>query len=449
VKTLYFDCFSGISGDMTIGALIDAGVDFDYLKTEIARLGLGGFELRCSRVVRANLSASKFDVVIPGANAGAGNASHVHVHSHEAHHHHPHTGHGHVHEEPHEHSDGADSHGEPAHSGPHAHRKASEIIDMIRSSSLSAPVRERATAIFRKLAVSEGRVHQMPPDDVEFHEVGAIDSIVDVVGTAVGIDALGVGECVASPVNVGAGFIHCQHGIYPVPPPATANLLEGVPVYSKHAETELVTPTGAAILAATVDRFERLGPMTIHRVGYGAGTKDLGSFPNCLRVFVGTRPVDSGVSGVDPGDMVVEIEANIDDMSAEQLAWASEKLMGSGALDVVIVPAQMKKGRPGHLLQIIGRPDDEDLLTRVCFEETTTIGVRTRTVSRRLLERELVDVATPFGTVQVKVARQHGRVLNVSPEYEDCARIARATGQSFHEIREGALRAYRETLGTE
>jgi len=452
VKTLYFDCFSGISGDMTIGALIDVGVDFGYLRSEIGKLGLDGFELRCTRVVRANLSASKFDVLIDGDSDGGGTHldSHEHLHAHVHSHDHGHThGSGHPKEPERQQPAGAHSHGHHAHTSTHVHRKASDIIAMIRSSALTAPVRERATSIFEKLAVSEGRVHHMPPGDVQFHEVGAIDSIVDIVGTAVGIEALGVAECVASPVNVGAGFIQCQHGIYPVPPPATSNLLEGVPVYSKHADRELVTPTGAAILAATVHRFERLGPMTIDRVGYGAGTRDLGEFPNCLRVFLGTR--EAACTGPLPRteDTVVVIEANVDDMSAEQLAWSAEKLLGSGALDVVTIPVQMKKGRPGHLLQIIARPEDEEFLTRICFEETSTIGVRVHPMTRRVLERALVDVPTAFGTIRVKVARRLGRTLNASPEYEDCARIARETGRPFHHIREEALRAYRETQANE
>lgn len=402
MKTLYFDCFAGISGDMTIGALVDLGVDFDYLRTEIAKLPIDGFQLRWSRTVRANISAGKFDVVIAGDEP------------------HPHHHHGHEHD--------------------HAHRSASGILGMLRASPLGARERARAVAIFEKLAVSEGRVHRMAPEDVTFHEVGAIDSIVDVVGAAVGLEALGAGRFVCSPINVGGGFIQCQHGVYPVPAPATSNLLEGAPVYSKHAETELVTPTGAAILAATVDRFGPLENFRIEKTGYGAGTKDLGPFPNCLRVFLG----EEVVGGSSETDRVVLIEANIDDMSPAELAFASDKLMSAGALDVLTLPAQMKKGRAGHVLQVIGRPVQENELIGMIFAETTTIGLRVQEVSRHVLPREVVQVTTAYGSIAVKVARGNGRVLNVSPEYDDCARIARETGEPFHKIREEAVRCYLE-----
>jgi len=422
VKTLYFDCFSGISGDMMIGALIDVGVDFDYLRAEIGKLPVGGFDLRSRRVVRANISASKFDVVVEGDTGHA-----RHRHDDHAHHHH------HDHDHDHDDHDHGHDHG--------PHRRASEILDMIRSSRLGPAVRKRALAIFEKLAISEGRVHRMPPEEVSFHEVGAIDSIVDVVGSAVGLEALGVQQVICSPVNVGGGFIHCQHGVYPVPAPATSDLLIGAPVYSKHVETELVTPTGAAILAATVDRFGPLGPLRIDKIGYGAGTKDLGAFPNCLRLFLGEQdPVGESA----PEEAVVVIEANIDDMTAEELAFASERLLESGALDVLTLPALMKKGRPGHVLQVIGAPDQESRLTRIMFEETTTIGLRVGVVGRRVLARETIPVETRYGTVSVKVARQNGHVLNASPEYEDCARLARETGEPFHRIREEALRCYSE-----
>jgi pyridinium-3,5-bisthiocarboxylic acid mononucleotide nickel chelatase len=416
MKTLYFDCFAGISGDMTIGALIDLGVDFDYLKAEISKVPVDGFELRWSRTVRANISAGKFDVVIAGAEAHTHTDDHGHTHGQDHGHHH---GHGAGHD--------------------HAHRKASEILAMLRTSTLGQRERDRAVAIFEKLAVSEGRVHHMPPGDVTFHEVGAIDSIVDVVGAAVGLEAVGAERFVCSPINVGGGFIQCQHGVYPVPAPATSNLLEGAPVYSKHVEAELVTPTGAAILAATVDRFGPLENFRIEKTGYGAGTKDLGPFPNCLRVFLGEEP-----GGVAEGDRVVLIEANIDDMSPAELAYASDTLMTAGALDVLTLPALMKKGRAGHVLQVIGRPVQEEALVRLIFAETTTIGLRVQQVSRHVLPREVVQVTTGYGKIAVKVARSNGRILNASPEYEDCARVARETGEPFHRIREEAIRCYLE-----
>ena len=407
---------------MTIGALLDVGVDFSYLKTEIGKLPVDGFELRLSRVVRASINSAKFDVIVEG------DSGHAHHHSHE---------HAHDHDEGHDQSNA----GGDAHDHVHFHRKASEIMNMVQQSSLPAGVRTRANDIFEKLAISEGQVHNMPPHDVEFHEVGAIDSIVDIVGTAIGLEALDVEHFVCSPINIGGGFIHCQHGVYPVPAPATANLLTDAEVYSKHVDHELVTPTGAAILAATIDRFGSMDAFTIEKVGYGAGTKDLGAFPNCLRLFVGT------VSQSDePGstDRVMVIEANIDDMSAEQLSYAAEKLMSSGAHDVVTIPVLMKKGRPGYMLQVLVRPEDTDEISRVMFEETTTIGVRMRPADRHVLDREVVNVQTVGGPIRVKVSRFEGRVLNVSPEYDDCARVARETNRPFHEVRDDAVQSYRD-----
>src|SRR5437762_1544893 len=257
MKTLYFDCFSGISGDMTIGALLDLGLDFDYLKTELGKLPVEGYELTASRVTRSNLSAMKFDVAFEGH------------HQHD-HHHHRHQGH-----EQHSPDDG------------HFHRKASQILAMIRDSRLNANAKRMASEIFTKLAISEGKVHHIAPEEVAFHEVGAVDSIVDTVGTAIGFDALGIERFLCSAINIGSGFIHCQHGVFPVPAPATADLLRHATVYSKHVTTELVTPTGAAILAAVVNDFTALAGFSLKAVGYGAGSKQFQDFPNCLRLFVG------------------------------------------------------------------------------------------------------------------------------------------------------------------
>ena len=406
VKTLYFDCFSGISGDMTIGALVDLGLDFDYLRAELGKLPVEGFDLRLSRVERANISATKFDVL---------------TESDEGRHHH-----------------GGD---EGGHSHGRFHRKASEIIDMIRGSGLGPGARKRAVEIFEKLAISEGQVHDLPPQDVEFHEVGAVDSIVDVVGTAIGLDALGIQQFLCSPINVGGGFIHCQHGYYPVPAPATANLLTHASVYSRHVEAELVTPTGAAILAATIDRFGPMDGFEIDKVGYGAGTKEFDEFPNCLRLFLGNA--ETGV-GDTVEDRIVVIEANIDDMSAENLAYAGERLLAAGALDVITIPVQMKKGRPGHLLQVLAPSGSEEDLSRTMFEETTTIGLRMRPMSRKVLDRELVRVETDQGPVAVKVSRFNGKIVNVSPEYEDCARLARESGRPFKDVQADILKTYVE-----
>ncbi|HSU88101.1 MAG TPA: nickel pincer cofactor biosynthesis protein LarC [Terriglobia bacterium] len=406
MKTLFFDCFSGISGDMTIGALLDLGLDFEYLKSELRKLPVEGYELKVSRAVRSNLSATKFDVLMDDG------------HSHEHGHHHNHQ-HGHSHA--------------------HFHRKASEILSMIGESKLSACAKRFATNIFTKLAISEGKVHDVRPEDVEFHEVGAIDSIVDTVGTAIGFDSLGVERFLCGAINVGSGFIHCQHGVMPVPAPATADLLRQATIYQKHAQTELVTPTGAAILAAVVNEFGPLGGFVTERIGYGAGTKQFPDFPNCLRLMLGE---ERGAAAQPASSEVIVIEANIDDMTPQNFGYVTEKLLAAGALDVFTVPVQMKKGRPGHLLQVLSPAEAADGLSRIIFQETTTIGIRRHTVDRTTLAREFVIVETDYGTVKIKVSKLEGRVVNVAPEYEDCARIARETGVPLKQIQALAIKAY-------
>lgn len=429
MKTLYFDCFSGISGDMTIGALLDLGLGFDYLKTELQKLPVEGYELQMSRVTRSNLSAIKFDVVMEGDEKHAEHTEHTH-HVHEHHHEHPHE---HAHEHPH------DEEHHHHHNHGHFHRKASEILKMIGESKLTPNAKRIATEIFTKLAISEGKVHHISPDDVEFHEVGAVDSIVDTVGAAIGFDALGIDHFLCSAINIGSGFIHCQHGIFPVPAPATADLLRHATIYQKHAQTELVTPTGAAILAAVVNRFEMMGGFAAEKIGYGAGTKQFPDFPNCLRLMIGEeRPV-----GVErPASAVIVIEANIDDMTPQNFAYATEKLLAAGALDVFTIPIQMKKSRSGQLLQVLSPAGAVDRLTRVIFDETTTIGIRRYAAERTTLDREFVEVSTDYGKIKVKVSRMGDEVLNFTPEYEDCARIAREQNIPLKKVQALAMRAY-------
>jgi uncharacterized protein (TIGR00299 family) protein len=410
MKTLYFDCFSGISGDMTIGALLDLGLDLEYLRSELRKLPVEGYDLQSSRVVRANISAMKFHVVVDN-----GTQNH---------------GHGHDHHQHHDHHDN--------------HHRASDILAMIRQSGLNANTKRIAVDIFTKLAISEGRVHHIPPEDVEFHEVGAVDSIVDTVGAAIGFDALAVERFICSPINVGSGFIHCQHGVYPVPTPATADLLRQATIYSKHATTELVTPTGAAILAAVVGEFGPLKGLSIEKIGYGAGTKQFQDFPNCLRLMVCSERRDQASEHRPPAvDTIVVIEANIDDMAPQNLAFVTERLLEAGALDVCALPAQMKKGRPGYLLQVLAPPNRQEALEDWIFRETTTIGLRHYTASRSVLEREIVQVGTIHGTIGVKVSKRGGKVPNVAPEYEDCARLAREKNVPLKDVQRLAVEAYR------
>ncbi len=406
MRTLYFDCFSGISGDMTVGGLLDLGLDLDYLRTELRKLPVEGYELKSSRAVRSNISATKFDVLIHHRELD---------HSHD----HDHAGHGRG----------------------HFHRKAAEILGMIAGSALNSNVKRLAAEIFMKLAISEGKVHNIPPEHVEFHEVGAIDSIVDTVGAAIGFDALGIEHFLCSAINVGGGFIQCQHGVLPVPSPATADLLRSATIYSKHVETELVTPTGAAILAAVVNRFQPLSGLVLDRIGYGAGTKQFQDFPNCLRLMIGEER-ESVAAIPSPGGTIVVIEADIDDMVPQNFGYVTEKLLANGALDVFTVPIQMKKGRPGHLLQVLAPAELADALRRIVFRETTTIGVRWHSANRSTLERESIEILTEHGSVRIKVSKLDGEVVNAAPEFEDCARIARATDIPLKEIRALAMSKY-------
>jgi pyridinium-3,5-bisthiocarboxylic acid mononucleotide nickel chelatase len=408
MKTLYFDCFSGISGDMTIGALLDLGLDLEYLRTELRKLPVDGYQVSAARVVRSNISAMKFNVSLD---------EDPHGHDHNRHSHQHHSG--------------------------HHHHKASEILTMIRDSGLNANTRRIAAAIFTKLAISEGKVHHIAPEDVEFHEVGAVDSIVDTVGAAIGFDSLGIEKFVCSPINVGGGFIHCQHGIYPVPSPATADLLRNATIYSKHVSTELVTPTGAAILAAVVDQFSGLEGVAVETIGYGAGSKEFQDFPNCLRLLLCTEAQAAAQKHAVPAvDAIVVLEANIDDMTAQNFAYVCERLLQEGALDVCTVPALMKKGRPGHLLQVLAPPNRWEKLRGIIFEETTTIGVRHYQAERSALEREAVKVETIYGPITMKVARLNGKVVNSTPEFEDCAKIAREKGIPLKEVQALAMKAY-------
>jgi hypothetical protein len=399
MKTLYFDCFSGISGDMTIGALLDLGLDLNYLRAELQKLPVERYELKASRVTRSNISAMKFDVLVEGEEN----------HGHHDHHH------------------------------DHFHRKASQILAMIRDSNLNTNTKRIAGEIFTKLAISEGKVHHIAPEDVEFHEVGAVDSIVDTVGTAVGFDAFGIERFLCSAINIGGGFIHCQHGVFPVPAPATADLLRQATIYQKHVETELVTPTGAAILAAVVNRFGQLNGFAAERIGYGAGTKQFPELPNCLRLMLGEeRSISSEQAR---GDVIV-IEANIDDMNPQNFAYVNEKLLQEGALDVFTVPVQMKKGRPGQLLQVLAPSDAVDALSRVIFQETTTIGVRKYPVDRTTLDREFVEVETEYGRVRVKVSKLGGEIVNFAPEFDDCVRLARENNVPLKKVQAVAINAY-------
>ena len=381
MKIAYFDCFSGISGDMVLGALVDAGTELGRLEEELHRLPVSGWKISAEKVKRRALFAT-----------------HVQVETHE---HHP-------------------------------HRSLSEILKMIEEAGLAPRAAERASRIFQRLGDAEAKVHQIPVEKVHFHEVGAVDSIVDIVGSAIGFELLDIDRFACSSLDVGGGRVRTEHGILPVPAPATAELLRGVPSYSSGIERELVTPTGAAIATTLATQFAQIPPMRVRAIGYGAGSTDLAEQPNVLRLFVGDAVDQEAVGRWD--ELITVIEANLDDMSPQIYGYFAERALEAGALDVFSTPVQMKKNRPGMLVTLLAKPADASRLIALLFEETTTIGVRTYEVHRRTLERETVPVKTPFGEIRVKVSRLNGTVLNAAPEYEDCRRIAAQMGVPLKKV---------------
>jgi pyridinium-3,5-bisthiocarboxylic acid mononucleotide nickel chelatase len=407
-RVLYFDCFSGISGDMTLGALIDAGLPLDDLIRALGSLALGDVELRAEKVLRTGVSATKFS----------------------------------VHEGPLSPEPGTQN---PT-AKPHPHRHLPKIFKMIDGSSLSAEGRERAKAMFQRLGEAEAAIHQMPVEKVHLHEVGALDSIIDIVGTVFAMDWAGADRIVCSPLNVGGGMVSSAHGMFPVPAPATVKLLGKTPVYSGAVQKELVTPTGALIATTYASSFGPIPAMAVERVGYGAGDRDDPVTPNVLRVLIGEEAAlgspkrDEREGG---GDRVTVIECEIDDMNPQIFGLVMDRLYTAGALEVFYIPVQMKKNRPGTLLTVVAPPALRTTMTDLIFRETTTIGLRHYDVDRECLERTIVPVETPIGTVRVKVASRDGRVLNATPEFEDCAALAAAHNLPVKDVQALAMKAYR------
>lgn len=380
-KTLcYLDAFSGVSGDMLVGALADAGADQGRLAAALDSLGTGA-AVSFERVTRRGIAATKFHV------AGVEQKKHRHL---------------------------------------------SAILKMIEGAALSSRAKQNAAAVFQKLGEAEAAVHRMPVEKVHFHEVGAADSIADIVGTCVGFDLLGVDEIVCAPVNVGSGTVETEHGLLPVPAPATAALLAGKPVYARGPAVELTTPTGAAVVATLAAGFGALPAMKLDAIGYGAGTKDFPDQPNVLRILVGES------SGASEATEICVMEANIDDMSPQVLAYALERLLERGALDATLQPVEMKKGRPGVLLRVLAKPEDREELAQLIFAETSTLGLRMYPAERRVQPRHWVEVLTPHGKVRIKVSGAGG----YAPEYEDCRRLARETGVALKQIMAEANFAY-------
>ena len=373
MKIAYFDCFAGASGDMILGTLLDAGLNIGHLREEIAKLGLTHYELDVEKVVRKGIGGSQ-----------------AHVRIDQDHH-------------------------------DHHHRHLSHIRDIINNSDLDDSVKEKSTAIFLRLAEAEARVHRSSVESVHFHEVGAMDAIIDVVGGVIGVKILGIDKIICSPLHVGSGTIECAHGTLPVPAPATAELIKGAPVYSTGVQGELLTPTGAAILTTLSSGFGPMPDMTVERIGYGAGTADRG-IPNLLRVAIGQARDDTRAYDV---EQTALIETNIDDMNPQMYDYLIGLLLDKGALDVFLTPVQMKKNRPGTLLSVICQPDKVGKFADMLMNETTTIGLRWRVENRIKAKRQIEEIDTRHGPIHIKLALNGDRVINLTPEYDDCKRVAR------------------------
>ena len=458
MKIAYLDCFSGISGDMFLGALVDAGVPSRLLEEAVAALDVGA-RLEIRRVDRSGISATKVDVWVgdekdlpreeywarqehvarPPSAAKEDSHQRGHEHSHD---------HGHSHDEP---RAGAPAPREHGHD--HAHRGLKEIRPIIAKAKISESAKARAIAIFEALADAEAKVHNSTRDAVHFHEVGAVDAIVDIVCSAVGSEALGVDEWICSPLNLGRGTVKCAHGEFPVPAPAVLELLKDAPVFSSGIEAELATPTGAAIVKVLACRFEPLPGMKVSKIGYGAGSRDFKNHANVVRILLGTsgRPADLSWPGAaevgGPTETISVLEANLDDLNPQVFGYVMDRLLAEGALDVFGTPVQMKKSRPGMLLTVLCKLEDASKLTRLIFSETTTLGVRMREERRAALVRRSVTVQTKWGEVRLKVANLNGTIANYAPEYEDCRRIAESHRIPLKQVMQEAARLYLEKNG--
>jgi len=452
MRIAYLDCFSGISGDMFLGALVEAGVSPKLLEDTVAALDIGA-RLEISRVVRSGISATKVDVYSHGEKDlprevfwEQGGHSHSHDHSHDHEHGHSH-GHTHSHGQreadarQHESSEQSSRAGVPA---PHEHgRGLNEIRQIIGKASISETAKATSIRIFEALGAAEAKIHSTSIEKVHFHEVGAVDAMVDIVCAAVGAEALGVDEWVCSPLNVGGGTVKCAHGTLPVPAPATLELLKEVPVYSSGPQVELVTPTGAAIVKTLASRFSQFPTMKIEQSGYGAGTRDFPGHPNVVRLTIGQSAAKTAAGTSQ--ETITVLEANLDDLSPQVLAYTMEQLLAAGALDVFSVPVQMKKGRPGAVLTVLSKPEDADRLSKLIFAETTTLGVRRREEMRQVLARRWETVETPWGPVRIKIASMNGTISNYAPEYEDCRAVAEKHHVPLRTVMQEAMRKYTAT----
>jgi uncharacterized protein (TIGR00299 family) protein len=391
-RIVYFDCASGASGDMLLGAVVDLGLPIADLRAELAKLPLRGYRLEAHGVTRGGLAATKVDVVPDGSVSG--------------------------------------------------HRHLGDILGLLDTSFLEGEVRERAAALFRRLADAEAAVHGTSVEKVHFHEVGAVDSIVDIVGGVIALHRLGAARFAASPLNLGTGTVSASHGTFAVPPPATARLVAGVPVYGE-GEGELLTPTGALLVTAHASQYGPLPPMRIEKTGHGAGSRETRGRPNVLRLIVGEE------AGAEAGERVLVLETEVDDTSPQLLGPLLDRLLAAGALDAFFTPVQMKKGRPGVLVTAIADASKREAIEELLFRETTTLGVRRQVWDRTVLERETAAVETAYGPIRVKIGRRSGVVYNAWPEFDDCQRAAGENGVAVKEVLAAALAAWRERAARE
>ncbi len=440
MKTLYLDIFSGLSGDMMVGALLDLGVDFHRLEHELEELGLEGFHLHVWRGERAHIAGTKFDVHLGHEHHEHHEHQHRHGHQHQAHQHQAERLHG---DEPEEH---AHAHGPTGEDHDHDEREAArtfaDIRELIHRSALSDWVKQKAVAVFQRVAVAEGKIHGQKPEEVHFHEVGAVDSIIDIVGSCLALDWLGRPRVLAGPVVEGSGWIQCAHGRFPLPAPATLEILAArrIPISQCDEPQELLTPTGAALLAELAESFGPMQGLIPIRVGYGLGTRDNRTRPNVLRAVL----CESGgaVSGHDwDTDTVAVLQTNLDDTNAELLGGFVEKALAQGALDVFHTPIHMKKSRPGVLLSLLCPESEADRFSELILRETTAFGVRRHLTERRKLRREFTTVRTPYGEVILKLGKLDGQIVQAAPEYESCQRLAEQAGTTLKQVYDAVHRA--------
>ena len=431
MKTLYLDIFSGISGDMFIGALLDLGVDAHKLEHELEKLHVGGYHLHVGHGQKSQISGVKFDVHLEHDHEHGHTHDHGHSHAHDI------IRHGHSHAHPH-------SHGEHEHEHQHGHgRTHAEIRKLIQNSALSEWVKEKSLHIFQRIAVAEGKIHGVPAADVHFHEVGAVDSIVDIVGACIALEMLGKPRVLAAPVVEGTGWIDCAHGRFPIPAPATLEILgaAGIGVTQCGEPHELVTPTGAALLAEFAGSFGPMRGLVAEKIGVGLGTRDNQTRPNVLRAILGRADAETPGANDWQADTVAVLETNLDDSTAEILGHFVERALAAGALDVFHTPIQMKKNRPGVLLTVLCATADADKFTEMLLRETSAFGVRRNLLERRKLQREFVTVKTDYGDVIMKVGKLNGKVLQAAPEFESCRKLAEQAGVPLKSVYEAATRA--------